>query len=78
MNFMKNDQISKSLAQLGAASGAILLGVFLQPESSVKTEVNQAPIRAHSFSFVATGNKPAPTYAEEPANKRMSLSRKFW
>jgi hypothetical protein len=66
MNFMKNDQISKSMGQLGAAFLATLLGVFLGAGcSSVKTEVNEAPIRARSFSFVATGNRPAPTYAED-------------
>lgn len=42
-----------------------LLLVILAACSSVKTQVNTTPVKARTFSFLNTGSKPLPGYAEE-------------
>jgi hypothetical protein len=58
-----NSQTRKPLALLGC----LLLAGALAACSSVKTHADKGPIRARTFSFLNTGSRPAPNYAEERA-----------
>jgi hypothetical protein len=58
-----NPQSRKPFALLGF----LLLAATLAACSSVKTHVDKGSIRARTFSFLNTGSRPAPNYAEERA-----------
>ncbi len=52
-------------AKTAARFGCLLLTVALTACSSVKTHVNKGPVQARTFSFLNTGTRPIPDYAEE-------------
>ena len=50
-----------------ALLGSLLLAGALVGCSSVKTHVNKGPVRARTFSFLNTGSRQAPDYADQSA-----------
>jgi len=50
-----------------ALLGCLLLATALAACSSVKNHVDKGPVKAHTFSFLNTGSRQLPTYAEESA-----------
>ena len=55
------------IAKPRALLGCLLLAGMLAACSSVKTHVDKGPIKAHTFSFLNTGSKQTPDYAEQSA-----------
>jgi hypothetical protein len=65
MNKFHSHQLVRFVPSKAApAFGFMALACVLAACSSVKTHVNEAPIRASTFSFLDTGSRPAPDYAE--------------
>lgn len=54
-----------SVHQTAVLLGCAVIAGLVAACSSVKTYVDKAPIKARTFSFLNTGSKPVPTYAEE-------------
>ena len=50
-----------------ALLGCLLLAAVLAACSSVKTHVDKGPVKAHTFSFLNTGSRQAPDYADQSA-----------
>ncbi len=55
---------SRHIRRTPALLGCLLLAGLLAGCSSVKTNVNTGPVHARTFSFLNTGSKELPTYAE--------------
>jgi len=55
------------IASHAALLGCLLLAGTLAACSSVKTHVDKGPVKARTFSFMNTGSKQLPNYAEESA-----------
>ncbi len=67
---MKTDSFGAILTRLRPALtglGFIGLALILAACSSVKTHVNKAPVRARTFSFLNTGSRELPGFAEKSA-----------
>jgi len=64
---MNNIHSSRDCLRLSRATtllGCLLLAAVLAGCSSVKTYVNKAPVRARTFSYLNTGSRDVPSYAE--------------
>ena len=59
----------------GLLLGCLLLAGSLAACSSVKTRVDKAPVRARSFSFLNTGSRPLPGYAENRQEAHVAVQQ---
>jgi hypothetical protein len=57
--------IFRRISKPAALLGCLLLAGLMPACSSVKTHVDKGPVRARTFSFLDSGSKPLPGYAEE-------------
>jgi hypothetical protein len=58
-------RLSLSTTRAAAIAGCIVLAVALVACSSVKRTVDKSPIAARTFSFLDTGPRATPSYAED-------------
>jgi hypothetical protein len=61
-----NKPLNQATTRPSALLGCLLLAaIMLTACSSVKTHVDKGPVTARSFSFLNTGSRPLPAYAED-------------
>ncbi len=66
MNKSLNTNSTRSrIATASALLGSLLLAGLMAACSSVKTHVDKGPVQARTFSFLNTGDRQVPSYAEE-------------
>ncbi len=64
-NIPAETHTSRHIHRAPALLGCLLLAALLAACSSVKTHVDKGPVKARTFSFLNTGSKELPSYADQ-------------